>query len=81
MQEATSKLEAVAKDAGMTLVELAYRWIVGRAGVDSILIGPGSLEHLESAIAACASALDENVRTKVDAVWLEMAGTDATYAR
>jgi aryl-alcohol dehydrogenase-like predicted oxidoreductase len=81
MRDATSKLERVANDAGITLVALAYRWIVGRAGVDSILVGPGSLEHLEAALSACASPLDESVRAKVDQVWLEMVGTDATYAR
>ena len=81
MQAAMSKLGSIADDAGMSLVTLAYRWIVGRPGVDSILIGPGSLEHLEAALTSCTQPLDAPIAEKVDAVWLEMNGTDATYAR
>jgi aryl-alcohol dehydrogenase-like predicted oxidoreductase len=81
MMDATDKLGAIASEAGIALTTLAYRWILGRAGVDSILVGPGSLEHLEDAIASCTGPLDEPVRAKVDAVWLEMVGTEATYAR
>lgn len=81
MQDATTKLGSIADEAGMSLVTLAYRWIVGRPGVDSILIGPGSLAHLEAALESCTTALDKPLAEKVDAIWLEMNGTDATYAR
>lgn len=81
MTDATTKLASIAEEAGMSLVTLAYRWILGRNGVDSILVGPGSLEHLDAAIEACTTPLDESVREKVDATWLEMTGTEATYAR
>ncbi len=81
MLRATSRLGDVAKAAGMTLVTLAYRWIIGRPGVDSILVGPGSFQHLDDALAACTGALDDEVRAKADAIWLEMSGTEATYTR
>lgn len=81
MQHAVDALQPIAKDAGMTLVTLAYRWLVDRPGVDSILVGPASLAHLDDAIAACSSSLQADVRAKVDGVYRELAGTDATYAR
>lgn len=72
---------AVAKDAGLDLVGLAYAWLAGRPGVDSLLVGPGSVEHLDAALDACARRLPAEVLARIDAVHRDYLGTDASYAR
>ena len=65
----------------MDLVTLAYAWVAGRPGVDSVLSGPGTLAHLDAAIEACAVELPAEVRAKADALHRDFVGTDASYAR
>lgn len=79
--ELTGRLREVAGAAGLSLVELAYAWLAGRPGVDSVLAGPGTVEHLDAALDACAKPLPEEVASRVDEVYREWLGTDATYAR
>ncbi|UQA56794.1 aldo/keto reductase [Polyangium aurulentum] len=71
----------VAESEGMTLVELAYGWLAGTPGVDSILVGPGSIEHLDAALDACARVVSPEGRRKIDAIHKDFQGTDASYAR
>ena len=71
----------LAAGEGLTLVDLAYAWAASRPGVDSILLGPASVEQLEAAIAACARPLPENLAAKVDEINRAFAGTDTNYAR
>jgi len=79
--EATAELGKIAERAGMTSVDLAYAWLARRPGVDSILVGPATVAHLEAAIQARLRVLDEPTRAAVDALHRELTGTDATYAR
>lgn len=78
---ATEKLHGIADAAGMSLVDLAYAWLARRPGVDSILVGPGTLDHLDAAVAGHARVLDDDTLAAIDAVHHETIGTDATYAR
>ncbi len=79
--ELTGHLRAVAEAAGLSLLELAYAWLAGRPGVDSVLVGPATVEHLDAALEACAKPLPPEVVARVDEVYREWLGTDATYAR
>lgn len=79
--QALGELRSIADSSGISMVELAYAWVVGRKGVDSILVGPGSVAHLDEAIDACKLQLSAEARAKVDAVHRGMVGTDASYAR
>jgi aryl-alcohol dehydrogenase-like predicted oxidoreductase len=72
---------AVASDEGMTLAELAYAWLAGTPGVDSILVGAATVEQLDFAIDACARTVSAEARTRIDALYKAFQGTDATYAR
>jgi aryl-alcohol dehydrogenase-like predicted oxidoreductase len=65
----------------MTLLELAYRWVAYAKGVDSVLLGPATTAHLDDAVRACETKLDEAVRKQVDELCLAFAGTDTHYAR
>jgi aryl-alcohol dehydrogenase-like predicted oxidoreductase len=67
--------------APMDLVTFAYAWVSGRPGVDSILIGPSSLEHLEAAVRGCQATLSPETRKLVDETHNAYLGSDATYAR
>jgi len=75
------RLRGVAEDAGLSLVALAYGWLAGRPGVDSVLAGPGSLAHLDAALDGCATPLAPDVAARVDAAWRDWQGTDARYVR
>lgn len=71
----------LARGEGLDLLTLAYAWLVGRPGVDSILAGPGSLAHLDAAIDGCAATLSPAARVRIDEVHRGFLGTDASYAR
>lgn len=79
--QAARAFAEVAAEAGLTLVTLAYAWLAQRPGVDSILVGPGSLAHLEDALAAREVALSAEALARVDQIHRELVGTDASYAR
>src|SRR5207253_439574 len=52
-----AELERMAENAGLTMAGLAYAWVAGVKGVDSILVGPASREHLEVALDAYSRQL------------------------
>jgi aryl-alcohol dehydrogenase-like predicted oxidoreductase len=72
---------ALAAELGMSLVDLSYAWLADAPGVSSILVGPGSVEHLDAALAGCEIALTPDAREKVDAIHRAYLGTDASYVR
>jgi aryl-alcohol dehydrogenase-like predicted oxidoreductase len=75
------RYRSLATSEGMSLLELAYAWLASAPGVDSILVGPASLEHLDAALDACAKAVSPALREKVQAIHEASLGTDASYAR
>ncbi|WP_224240826.1 aldo/keto reductase [Hyalangium gracile] len=79
--EQVEPLREVAQAEGMDLVTLAYAWLANRPGVDSILVGPGSVEHLDAALEACARSVSPAGLTRLDALHQAFVGTDARYAR
>ncbi len=81
MFDEVEALKAIAMAAGISLIELAYRWLAYRPGVDSILVGPASVDQLEAAVNACATPLAADVAKQVDALHLQFVGTDTHYVR
>ena len=75
------QLTVVAKSENMTLTELAYAWVAHRPGVDSILVGPASVAHLDAAIDAVAKTLSDAAVKQLDVLHTDFQGTDASYAR
>ena len=71
----------LAAEAGRTRVELAYQWVAARPGVDSILLGPASVEQLDAAIDAVKRPLPKEVIDRADELHRAFQGTDASYAR
>jgi aryl-alcohol dehydrogenase-like predicted oxidoreductase len=78
---AVADYQAVARDLGVDLVTLAYAWLGTRSGVDSILIGPASVEHFEHALQARDVRLDSETLQRLDTLYLQHQGSDARYAR
>ncbi|MBN1205812.1 MAG: aldo/keto reductase [Myxococcaceae bacterium] len=74
-------LSALARAEGMGLVTLAYAWLASRPGVDSVLVGPGSLEHLDAALEAWARPVSPRTLARLDELHQAFLGTDARYAR
>jgi aryl-alcohol dehydrogenase-like predicted oxidoreductase len=75
------EVTAVAKSEGLSLVELAYAWLASRPDVDAVLVGPGTVEHLDEAIDAIARPLSPDARKKLDELNRGWIGSDTNYAR
>jgi aryl-alcohol dehydrogenase-like predicted oxidoreductase len=81
MFERASVLTEVARAEGLSLLELAYAWVASRPGVDSILIGPASVEQLDAAIDAVGRKLSPEALRRIDELWRGWMGTDTQYVR
>jgi aryl-alcohol dehydrogenase-like predicted oxidoreductase len=80
--DAVEELRSIARDAEKTLVELSLQWLLGRAQVDSIILGASRMEQLEENLKACeGSALDPATLERCDAVWMRLRGVTPKYNR
>ena len=80
--DAVERLRSLASDAGLSLVELSFRWLLSRPLVDAVLVGASSIDHLESNLTACdGSSLDQEVSRRCDEVWADLRGPAAAYNR
>jgi aryl-alcohol dehydrogenase-like predicted oxidoreductase len=66
--EAVEKLRGVAKDAGVTLIHLALAFVLRHPAVTSAIIGPRTMEHLESALDADKVVLSADVLDRIDEI-------------
>jgi aryl-alcohol dehydrogenase-like predicted oxidoreductase len=66
--EAVEELAAVADDAGVTLIELAIAFVVNHPAVTSAIIGPRTMEQLESQLPAAGASLDAAVLDRIDEI-------------
>jgi aryl-alcohol dehydrogenase-like predicted oxidoreductase len=81
MFDRVDALEALAKAEQMSLVQLSYAWIAGATGVDSILLGPASVQQLDESVTACRRGLTPEVRGVIDALYRTWMGTDTKCVR
>jgi aryl-alcohol dehydrogenase-like predicted oxidoreductase len=61
-------LEAIAADAGVTLIELALGFVLAHRAVTAAIIGPRTQEQLESQLGAAEVTLDAEILDRIDAV-------------
>ncbi|OKJ90085.1 aldo/keto reductase [Amycolatopsis sp. CB00013] len=66
--EAVERLAKVADQAGLSLTQLALGFVVAHPGVTSAIIGPRTLEHLESQLAAADTVLPSDVLDAIDEI-------------
>lgn len=80
--EAVERLRAVADAAGLTLIELALRWVLGRPLTTCMLIGASSLDQLQSNLRALdGPPLDAATLAACDDVWAGLEGAAPHYNR
>jgi len=79
--ELVEAYSGLAREAGVTPVQLAYGWLAARPGVDSVLLGPADVSQLDAGIDACATPLAADLCARIDDIHRAFSGTDATYAR
>jgi aryl-alcohol dehydrogenase-like predicted oxidoreductase len=81
MHARVGEYRTLAAELGIDVVELSYNWLASLSAVDSILVGPGTLEHLDAAIDGCGRRLGEEASARIGLIHRSQQGTDAVYAR
>jgi aryl-alcohol dehydrogenase-like predicted oxidoreductase len=66
--DAVERLAEVAEQAGLTMIQLALGFVTAHPAVTSAIIGPRTLEHLRSQIAAADTVLSADVLDAVDTI-------------
>lgn len=66
--EAAGQLAQLADDAGLTLIELAIAFVLRHPAVTSAIIGPRTMEHLESQLTATSVHLTDDVLDRIDQI-------------
>ncbi|HXR14407.1 MAG TPA: aldo/keto reductase [Solirubrobacteraceae bacterium] len=81
--EAAEKLAVLAGEAGLALPELALAWVINHPAVTSAIIGPRTLEHLQSHLPAAELSLDPALLDRIDEIvppGVNLNHEDAGYA-
>lgn len=80
--EAVASLKGIAADAGMSLIELSYRWLLSRPLVGCMLLGASSEEQLARNLCALQGpAPDTDTVARCDEVWSTLSGAAPLYNR
>lgn len=71
MFDTVDHLRTIADDAGVSMATLAVQWVLANPAITSPIIGASRPEQLTDAIAAVKQPLDDDVRTRIDALTYE----------
>jgi aryl-alcohol dehydrogenase-like predicted oxidoreductase len=66
--DALEELIALASGLGCSLPELAIAFALSHPGVTSVIIGPGTIDHLESLLTGASLALDDATLDRIDEI-------------
>jgi aryl-alcohol dehydrogenase-like predicted oxidoreductase len=66
--EAVDQLAELAEEAGITLIELAIAFVIQHPAVTSAIIGPRTMEQLESQLGAAEAVLDDKLLDRIDQI-------------
>ncbi|GAB3003518.1 aldo/keto reductase [Saccharothrix stipae] len=66
--DAVERLVEVAAEAGLTLIQLALGFVTAHPAVTGAIIGPRTLDHLHSQLAAADTVLPADVLDAIDAI-------------
>ena len=66
--DAADALGALADEAGMTLIQMAIAFVTRHPAVTSAIIGPRTMEHLESYLAADGTDLSSDLLDRIDEI-------------
>jgi aryl-alcohol dehydrogenase-like predicted oxidoreductase len=80
--EAADELAVVADEAGLTLIEMALAFVIRHPAVTAAIIGPRTIEHLESQLSAADVELSADVLDRIDEIvppGVDLNSTDAGW--
>jgi aryl-alcohol dehydrogenase-like predicted oxidoreductase len=66
--EAADALAALAEDAGLSLIELALAFVIRHPAVTAAIVGPRTMEQLESQLTALDVNLSDEVLDRIDEI-------------
>jgi aryl-alcohol dehydrogenase-like predicted oxidoreductase len=66
--DAVEQLAQLADDAGITLIQLALAFVLNHPTVTAAIIGPRTIEHLESQLTAADLVLSDEVLDRIDQI-------------
>lgn len=66
--QAIEQLATVADEAGLSLIELAIAFVINHPAVTSAIIGPRTMEQLDSQLPAAEVALDPAILDRIDEI-------------
>jgi len=66
--DAADALAQLAEEAGMTLIEMALGFVIGHPAVTAAIIGPRTMEQLESQLSAAEVTLSDDVLDRIDEI-------------
>ncbi|HWF52421.1 MAG TPA: aldo/keto reductase [Solirubrobacteraceae bacterium] len=66
--EAADALARLAEEAGMTLIELALAFVIRHPAVTAAIIGPRTMDHLESQLKAVEVELSDEILDRIDEI-------------
>src|SRR4051812_34268342 len=66
--EAVDQLQQVAGDAGLSMIELAVGFVINHPGVTSAIIGPRTMEQLESQLPGADAVIDAATLDRIDEI-------------
>jgi aryl-alcohol dehydrogenase-like predicted oxidoreductase len=66
--EAADALAHVAEEAGMTLIEMALAFVIRHPAVTAAIIGPRTMEHLDSQLPAADAELSNEALDRIDEI-------------
>lgn len=66
--DAVEELAGVADEAGLTMIQLALGFVTAHPGVTGALIGPRTMDHLRSQLAAADTVLPADVLDAIDKI-------------
>jgi aryl-alcohol dehydrogenase-like predicted oxidoreductase len=66
--DAADALGALADEAGLTLIQMAIAFVIRHPAVTSAIVGPRTMDHLESYLAADGVDLPDDLLDRIDAI-------------
>jgi aryl-alcohol dehydrogenase-like predicted oxidoreductase len=66
--KAVEQLAELADDTGITLIEMAIAFVLRHPAITSAIIGPRTMEHLDSQLTAATITLDDDVLDQIDTI-------------
>ena len=66
--EAAEQLAVLAEESGLTLIQLAIAFVLAHPAVTAPIIGPRTMEQLESQLAAADVVLSSDVLDRIDEI-------------